>query len=779
MMKQAELAREESFEFDNNLLPRIDARDKAEGSALFCMDLHLPGMLDTAILRSPIPHARILRIDTSRAEKLIGVKAVMIGKDCPYWYGRSIDDQPVLAIDKVRYRGEPVAVVAATDEDIAEEAIDLIRVDYEEMEPVLDVNKAKEPGGPLVHEDIASYRNTLLAYPVKGTNVCSHMKVRKGDVDHAVKRADLIVEDRFTSPMTSHCYIEPKGAIAQMDSSSRITVWTGTGSPWRLTTIMCRAFGMSHNDLRVIVPYVGGSFGGKSPVGLEPIAMALAKKTGGKPVRVAQHRDDEFQNPTVKHPAIIHIKSGVKKDGTLVTREVNILMDTGAYACTGPTVIRNAGYTASGPYVIPNVKIDGLCVYTNRVPAGSLRGYGTQQVAWAYECHTDHISKEIGMDPLDFRLKNLYRTGSETATGEILTPMALQECLEKAAKGIGWKEKREYTPHIKRGKGIACMQKTTASPSASTAIVKMAEDGSVRVISSAVELGQGIQTVLATIVSNELKVPYHRIRVTLPDTDSTPFDESSTASRATFHLGNAVKAAAVDVKNQLLKIAGDTLEVPEELLEMKEGHITVKESPQRGRFPYSHFLTRGHYGKLSSIVGRGSFYSNYVTPIDVETGQSKRPTAFWMYAAQAAEVEVDLETGHVKVLKIVAAHDAGKAISLLGCKQQIEGAVAMGIGIATFEELLFDDKGRVMNPNFRDYRVPTAMDIPAIEAIVVEGAFDEHGPYGAKGLGEPALSATSPAIANAVYDAIGIRVPDLPLTPEKVLKAIKAEYEKP
>lgn len=766
------MVKEEFVDFNNNLLPRIDSMDKALGTAVYCVDIKLPGMLYSALLRSPFAHAKILNIDTSKAKAMPGVRAIMIGKDCPYLYGRSIDDEPVLAIDKVRYIGEPVVAVAAIDRDIAEEAIDLIKVDYEEIEPVLDVELAKEPGGPLVHEDIGSYRNSLLAYPVKGTNVCSFMKVRKGDTEDAMKKADLVMVDRFTSPMTSHAYIEPKAAIGQVDPSGRFTVWSGTGSPWRVTTIMCRSFGISHNNLRVIVPYVGGSFGGKSPVGLEPIAMALAMKTGGKPVKVSRYRDDEFQNPTVKHPAIIDIKSGVKKDGKLLAREVKIVMDTGAYATSGPTVIRNAGYTAVGPYVIPNVKIDGLCVYTNKVSAGSLRGYGTQQVAWAYECHTDNIARKLGIDPVEFRLKNLYRTGSESATGEILYSMALDECLKEAAKGIGWSKKAESSPTKRRGKGVAVMQKTTAAPSSSTAIVKMAEDGTVRVISSAVELGQGLQTVIATIACNVLQLPYDRIRVSMADTDSTPFDESSTASRATFHLGNAVKAAAEDVRSQLLKMASDTLEVPGELLEMKDGYISIKEAPQRGKFSYSHFLTRGHYGKLSSIIGRGSFYSNYVTPIDVETGQSKRPTAFWMYAAQSAEVEIDTETGHVKVLKVVAAHDAGRAISMMGCKQQIEGAVAMGIGIATLEELMFD-KGRVLNTNFRDYKIPTSMDIPEIEPIVVEGAYDEHGPFGAKGLGEPALSATSPAIANAVFDAIGIRINDLPLTPEKVLKAIK------
>lgn len=776
-MSDTSITNKEFIDFKYNFSPRIDARDKANGTAIYCLDIQLPGMLYAALLRSPFPHAKILNIDVSKAERLVGVKAVMVGKDCPYLYGRSIDDQPILALEKVRYIGEPIVAVVATDEDTAEEAIDLIKVVYEEIEPILDVERAKEPGGPLIHEDIGSYRNTLLAYPIKGTNVCSYFKLKKGDAEHARKRADLIIADRFTSPMASHCYIEPKSAIAQADSNGRITVWTGTSSPFRLTTVMCRTFGISHNDLRVIVPYMGGSFGGKSPVGMEPVAIALAKRTDGKPVKVARSRDDEFQNPTVKHSAIIDIKSGVKKDGTLLSREVNIVLDTGAYACTGPMVLRNAGFTAAGPYVIPNVRIDGLCVYTNKVPAGSHRGFGTQQAAWAYESHTDNIAKEMGIDPLEFRLRNIYKTGDESATGEILGNMALVECLERAARGLNWKKKDNGSANRKRGKGIACMQKPTSSPSASTAIVKMTEDGSVRVITSAVEMGQGIQTVIASIVSNELQVPYNSIKVTLPDTDFTPFDESSTGSKTTFHLGNAVKAAAIDVRNQLLKIAADFFEAPEDLLEIKEGYINIKENPERGRYPFSYFLTRGHYGKLSSITGRGSYYSGYVLPLNIETGQSKKPTAFWMYGAQAAEVEVDLETGHVKVLKVVAAHDVGRAISVAGCKQQIEGAVAMGIGIATFEEILFD-RGRVINPSFRDYKTPTAMDIPDIEPIIVEGAFDENGPYGAKGLGEPALAATSPAIANAVFDAIGVRIIDLPLTPEKVLRAIRAKNNK-
>jgi carbon-monoxide dehydrogenase large subunit len=474
----------------------------------------------------------------------------------------------------------------------------------------------------------------------------------------------------------------------------------------------------------------------------------------------------------VKHAAIIDIRSSVNKDGSILAREVEILLDTGAYACTGPTVLRNAGFTVSGPYVIPNVKIDGLCVYSNKVPAGSQRGYGTPQMAWAYESHTDNIAHALGFDPVEFRLKHLYRTGSETATGEVLKSMALEECLKKAAETLNWNQKPVRHANIKRGKGIACMQKASASPSASTAIVKLSEDGTIRVVTSAAELGQGIQTVLATIVANELKVPYNIIRVVLPDTDSTPYDESSTSSRATFHIGNAVMYAAIDVRNQLLEIAARTLAVKEDMLQINDGCISIKGALERGKYSFSHFISKGHYGKLSSIIGRGSFYSDYVNPFDRETGQSTRPTSFWMYAAQAAEVEIDTETGKIKIMKLAAAHDVGRAISLVGCKQQIEGAVSMGIGQAIFEELIFRN-GRVINTNFEDYKIPTIMDMPEIEAIVVEGAYSEHGPHGAKGLGEPALSATAAAIGNAVYDAVGLRIYDLPLNPEKVLMKLK------
>lgn len=775
-------------------IPRVDARDKVEGKAQYTVDLVLPRMLYGDFLRSPLAWARILHIDTSAAKRVPGVKAVITGADFPYTYGSTVKDRPFLAQGEVRFVGEPVAAVAATSPEAAREAIELIRVDYEEREPILDPEAAIAKGAPLIHPELGSYKHSEAAYPVPGSNICSHYRLRNGDVEEGFREADLVYENTYRTQMVQHVCIEPHAAIAQwLPGSDRITVWVGTVSPFMSRKELADGLGLPMSNIRIIVPRVGGSFGSKMYLKAEPLAVALARFTDGRPVKVVMDRADEF-TVAVKGPTITRIKTGVKRDGTMTAREVETIWDTGAYADCGPRVTRNSGHTSAGPYRIPRVKIDGYTVYTNKNIAVPFRGYGTQELCWAYETHMDEIAAEIGWDPLEFRLKNAFRPGDFTATGQKLESVGLVECIEKVRRAIGWEGKRETVdeqvhrsgveaPPVNtgagvtaagarkvRGRGIACIHKATGAPSTSSAVVKLNEDGTVTLLASTIEQGQGSETVLTQIVAEELGVRIEDVFIAQPDTDYTPFDSSSTSSRSTYHMGNAIRLACADAKRQLLEAGSKVLKVRPEEVELVSGKVQVKGQP--GRSLELRQIVPAYYGSRGgTIIGRGVFRPDTV-PSDRETGLTPKMTPFWMYGAQAAEVEVDLDTGQVEVIKLVAYHDVGRAINPVTTKQQLEGAMGMGGSGAILENVILDANGRTLNANLHDYKVYTAMDIPELEVGIVE-AEQADGPFGAKGVGEPALAATAPAIGNAVYAACGVRLRELPITGEKMVEALR------
>jgi len=755
-------------------VPRLDARIKVEGTAAYIGDLRLPGMLHAKVCRSPHPHAKIMEVNVLQARRVPGVVSIITGRDVPYLYGRSVGDQPVVAADRVRHVGDIVAAVAAETLEAAEEAVEKIETKFEALPAVFDVEESLAAEAPLVHANMAAYWHEKLANPVPGTNICSRLTLVHGDIDDGFRRSDLIVENRFQSPMFQHCYLEPKTAIAQFDPAGRICVWTHTQSPYRLAAVLLRTLKLSFKDLRLIVPLIGGGFGGKSPVGLEPLAIELARRCGHRPVSVALDREEEFVGSWGRVPAVVKIKSGVKKDGTLLARKVRLLWDNGAYAMAGPPICRNASVGASGPYNIANVHIEGLCIYTNNIPSGAMRGFGIPQATWAYESHTDILARELGLDPYEFRIRNGYTDGTTSATGERLRSVGLTNCLETVAHELKWNEtplNRGRKTGKRYGRGLACTQKLMGSPSSSSAFIRIESDGTAIIMSSGAEVGQGSQTALAMIASEVLGIPLDRIRVNLADTDFTPYDESTTSSKFTFHGGNAVMLAALDARRQILKMARKIFAVKSyHELEMAAGFVFAKNDPDN-RKSISSLLTSGHYGRLSNIVGKGSFFSDYARPLDPDTGQSPRATACWMHAAHGVEVEVDENTGAVRILRIVAAHDVGRAINPIGCEQQIEGGVLMAVGQALCERMVME-KGKVLNPSFRDYKIPTARDLPEIVPKIVE-VRHWKGPFGAKGLGEVPIAPTPAAIANAVCDAAGIRIFDLPLTPEKILRAIK------
>ncbi len=749
---------------------RKDAVEKATGSAVFAADLAFPNQLWARFYRSPLPHARILKIDTREARSLPGVRAVVCGTDVPYLHGISvIQDQPFLATDRVRYVGEPIIGVAAEDSEIAAEAVERVRVEFEPLPAVLDVFEALEPGAPLLHENLMQYERTSAVRPVGGTNICNHFKLRKGDVESGFRQSDAVAEETYTVPMIQHAPLETHAATARLEPNGTVTVWTSTQSPFYVRGEIARALGIPMNKVRIVCLRVGGGFGCKHEMRIEHLAVAMALHSKFRPVKIVLSREEEFISTLVRMPVHVHIKTGARKDGTLQAQKVMVYWDTGAYSGWGPLVARNAGCAAPGPYVIPNVQVDSICVYTNKPLGGAYRGLGVPEVAWAHEQNLDMLAERLGIDPLEIRLRNALEEGSISPMGERVYSVGLKECLLRAAEEIRWSK----SPGKARGKGIACFYKMTGTPTSSSVIVRLNEDGTAQVLQSAVEMGQGVETVLAQIVAQELGIPYERVSLTPVDTEFTPYERSTTSSRSTFHTGNAARAAAAEARQQLLRIVAQTLETAPESLETRDGWV-VERAGQRRIVEIGKLWTAGIYSKSQfPIVGRGTFSTmEMFEPIEPETGQSSRPTAFWMYGAQAAEVEVDTETGKVKVLKFAAAHDAGRVINQMTCEQQIEGALVMGMGTALFEEMLLE-KGCVVNTNFVDYKIPRATDPPREIMTSFVETVHPQGPFGAKGLGEPGLAATAPAIGNALYRAVGIRIKDLPILPIKVWRALK------
>ena len=752
-----------SLEWVGHSPMRVDAKEKVTGKGTFIDDMKLPGMLYGRVLRSKYAHARILKIDTSRTEKLTGVKGVVTGAELPFLHGEAVQDNPLLARGKVRYAGEPVAVVAGIDEETAENAIDLITVEYEKLPAVFDPEEAAQPGAPLVHEDLEAYARASTVTPILGTNVCNHLQLRQGDVEKGFAESDLIFEDTFRTPTQQHSSIEPHGAICLVDDESNVTVWANNDSPYRCRSEIANALKISLTKVRVIIaPYIGGNFGGKGGLQAEACALAIAWRIRNKPIKVMFTREEEICSSLVRHPTVIKMKTGVKRDGTILSREVKVYWGTGAYAEKGPTVSRHGGVSAAGPYRIPNVTIDSFCVYTNRQKAGAMRGYGGPQTCWAYESQMDMIARKLELDPLELRLRHIYEEGDVHATGQKLVSEGVKECVKRVAEAMQWGKKRLGKD---QGRGIACFERAVKTPFGSAAFVKVNEDGTVDLLSSTTEVGQGSATVFCQIVAEELGVPMERVRKAAPDTAFTPFDASTTSSRSTFHMGNAVKRAAADAREQIVKMAANTLEANPDDLRVKDGNVYVEGVPEKG-VSIARVL-KEHYGSSGTVLGRGYYFPASEGPVEYFSLNS----VFWLLGAHGAEVEVDRKTGEVKILQIYAAHDAGKAIHPENCIGQIQGGVSMGIGFGLMEEILFKE-GLVVNPSFLGYKIPSSLDVPDIVPLIVECAHPD-GPHGAKGMGETNNVPAPPAIANAIDDAVGIRIKELPLTPHKILEALK------
>lgn len=745
-------------------LPMHDAAAKAKGTAQFTDDLTFPGMLHGKILRSPLAHAKILRIDTSKAEKLPGVKGVVTGQDIPdrlYGIVPKARDEYALARDKVRYIGDDVAAVCAIAPEIAEEAIELIKVDYEELPAVFDPFESKKDGAPVIHEGIKN--NTSFA-----------IKKEFGDVKKAFAESDAIFEDTFFSQAVNHAPLEPHAAIAQYDPlKGEVTIWSSTQIPFFLRRNLSNTLQIPESRVRVIKPKVGGGFGQKIDMFAKDFCAAWFAMQLGKPVKFVYDREEVFISTRQRHPMYITVKTGMKKDGTILAQKFQSYADGGAYNSTAPTMMALSCFFLMIPYKVPNLFYEGYHVYTNKPVGGAMRGHGIPQARFAVERQLDLMAGRLGLDPAEIRLKNSIHAGEPHSAGFVINTCGFSESVKKAADAIGWKEKRGKLP-FGRGVGLAGASfpsgVSNMSHISSGAVVQVGQDGAVNVLSGAADIGQGAETVISQIVAEELGVLLEDIRITAADTGITPLDPGTFGSGVTVRAGNAARLAALEAKEKLFEFVAEKLEANPEDLIAKNREIFVKGSP--GTVMTIKDAIKGYqYADLPMpIVGRGS----WMAPTDEPTTLFEQDGNFapnYSFMTQAAEIEVDLVTGQVKLLRMVTAHDCGRPINPMLVEGQLEGSVVGGMGQALYEDVIVE-KGQVMNPSFLDYGFPTFLEMPQIETIGVE-TDDPIGPFGAKEAGEGTQLSPAPAIVNAIYDAIGVDFMELPVTPEKILKAME------
>jgi len=762
---------------------RDDGLDKVTGAARYTHDLALPGMLHVALVTSPHASANIAGIDTARAAARPGVHAVLTGDGLPYRPGLYLQDKRILAREVVRYQGEPVVAVAADTLDAARDACKLIAVEYEPLDPVLDPRDALRAGASLVHPDLHTYEHMEgVFFPQPHTNIAHHQKIRKGDFDAAFDAADVTLIGDYDNPPVQHVPMETHAVIVQTLPGDRAEIWTSSQSPYTVRHLLSVCFGVPHANLRVRVPYVGGGFGGKAGLHLEPLGYVISKATGGRPVKLVATREQEFNTLPSRQALHSTVEIGTDRNGTIVALKATYIWDAGAYADYGVNIGRAAAYAGAGPYVVPNCWIDSYVVYTNKVFGTAYRGFGHLEVLWGIERAIDRMARKLGMDPVEFRRINLLREGETTITGEPFTaghgsPVA---CLDAAAKAVDWGTPPEQPtePHKVRGKGIAMLHKAPAMPTYTScaAVIKLDEDGAADVLISGVDYGQGTYTVLRQIAAEELKLEIDRVHVTWEcDTAFSPYDWQTVASRFAYMGGNAVIKAAADCLHQIREVASRALGIPREEIACEDGSAFAKAEPNR-RIPYAQLALGYTFENGNSIggpiIGHGRTIATGLTHLDPETGQGL-PAQYWTYGAHAVEIEVDTQTGEMEILDIATAIDAGKVLNPKLCVGQVVGGVVQGLGSALWEEFRFDQHGRLLNPAFVDYKIPTAKDIPRnMQQILLEFP-QPDGPYGARGIAEHPMISVPGAIGNALFDALGIEFDTLPLNAERILLAVR------
>ncbi len=744
---------------------RLEAKSKVTGRAKYTHHTKLAGMLYVKVFRSTVAHARIIKVDVSQAKKIEGVYDAFTSADIikfipePY-YGPAFLDQPILAIDKVRYVGEPVAVVLSSDPHIAEYATQFIEAEYEELPAVYDEVEAMTSKA-IVHDELrpsGTFPDLKHLQGKKNTNIALDYHLKLGDVEQSFKDADFVFEHTFKTQQVMHTPLEPMVSLADVNlSEQRVTIYTASQSPSFVRLEIARLLGWRENQVRVVVSHLGGGFGAKLYIKLEALVTALSMMTG-KPIKYSQTMEEQFYTIT-KHPTTFKIKSAVNKNGKIMGRRCDVWWNGGAYADIGPRVTQKSGFTASGPYEIDNVEIESYALYTNRPPSGALRGFGIPQLVWAYESQIDIIARELSIDPLEIRRINLLKNGRPQATGTIMKDAGFELVLERLATRMNWST---HSPQgggtVKSGRGIAIGFKASVAPTTSTALVTINADGSCVLSMSSVDMGQGSDTAMAQIVAEVLQLKSENIRVINPDTDSTPYDMATLGSRSVFHMGNAVKLAAEDAKNKLKLLA-------------KEAGLGDDFS---GAF--SDIFIKKYGMQAGSLVGFGAYVPSY-TPPDKKDGSTTNATPFWMVGATGVELEVDTQTGHITILRMINIVDCGNPLNPAIVETQLSGAAIMQLGFS-MTEIMRLDNGQVTNASFSDYKIPGFSDLPIAFENEIAEAYQSNGPFGAKGVGESATFGVSPAIANAIDDAIGVRMFELPMTPESVFMALREKLNK-
>jgi CO/xanthine dehydrogenase Mo-binding subunit len=745
-------------------VPRLEGRAKVTGRAEYTHPMRVPGMLHAKIFRSTVAHGRIRAIDTGAARQVPGVLHVITINDVlkvlpePY-YGPAFHDQPILAHEKVRFVGEPVAVVLAADPHVAEQAAQLITADYEELPAVYDEVDART-SNVYVHDRLKpakSFADLKHLQDATNTNTALDYRLRRGDFDAAYAGAEHKFEHEFRTQKVLHLPFEPFACVCDY-RDDHVTFYDSSQGPSFVRIEMARLLGWPENRVRIKVPYLGSGYGAKLYIKLEALALALSM-IARRPVKVALTFEEMFYQIT-RHPCTFRIKSGVDGTGRIVARQCEVFWNGGAYADIGPRVAQKAGLTATGPYDIDNVWVDSYALYTNVTPAGALRGFGVPQLVWAYESHMDMMARALGIDPVEFRRRNLLHEGRTHAAGQVLEDAPLEKLMDRLLAQMNWSAPFDRgAGAVRRGRGFAIAIKAVTSPTTSVAIINVAADGSVTLYCGTVDMGQGSDTAMAQMVGEILDVPAESVRVIPRDTDATPYDTGTLGSRSLFHMGHAVRHAAEEAREKLKALAREAGE------------------PEGSNIPVSELFKKRYGMQAGNVIGTGVFKPDYEAP-SRDTGQSPRVTPFWMISGAGAEVEVDTETGHVKITRLVNIVDCGRPVNPKSVETQISGAALMHVGFTMFEKMHYDG-GQVTNASLVDYKIPGFHDVPA----VIENLWLDHdqtnGPFGAKGVGEVSTFCPSPAIANAVDDAVGVRITEMPLTAEAVYRALRAKQGRP
>ena len=749
------------FQVVNHSIPRRDGRVKVTGKATFVSDLRLIGMAYAKVLRSPYAHAKIVSIDKSKAESHPGVHCVVTGYDLdglnPY-YGHAVKDHPLLAIDKVRYAGEPVAAVVAVDERTAFEALEFIDVQYEELKAIFTPQEALAPDAPLLHQRqfeagaLRGFEGEVTAG--KGTNICQKHQIKWGDVEEAFKNAAAVIEGDYYFPMTYAYAMEAYVAIAEVNAQD-VTIYSSAQHPFMVRHDLKSIFNLPVSSVRLIVPFVGGGYGSKSYTKIEPLVAACAWKAK-RPVKL-QLTIEEAMLTTRSDDAYTWMRTAVDANGKIIARQAKIMMNTGAYAENSPLVVEKSTNRCVGPYAIPNVLIENMSLYTNTVPASSYRGFGCAQVTLPGESQIDELAAKIGKDPYEFRLANAAKPGEEFFPGMRPFDGTLKQDLDTAAKAIGWGK-----PLPKgHGRSVAVSGSDAgAYPLTSTAI-RVHADGSVTIMTGSTELGQGSHTILPQIAAEELGIPVDKVRVVSSDTAITPYDRSTGASRTTTLMGSAIIDASRDAIQQMVVMAADVLKVKVDEIQAVRGGVRCGEA----HLNWSEVISKYYALPDGEVIGRA-----YIR----KAGRFAKLPVFWETAATACEISVDEETGKITMEKLATVGDVGLAINPALAEGQDIGAATMGMGIGLFEELVYEGS-QLVNGSILDYRLPRFSDLPKeVELHLVQNQ-DGVGPYGAKGGGEASLNSMAANIANAVDRAVGVRIRQAPLTPERVWRALKAK----